>query len=238
MKIPDTHIHLYKFSEQEIRILSKDFILLSVAEDLQSSLQNIRLAYMYESVIPAIGLHPWKIQKMSDIKEIERLVSKTNISVIGEVGLDFEKSTLSKEVQIRIFKEITKIAKEYDLSLNLHHLGAEKEIISILEENRIPPNKVYFHWVNPNMDLKLLNSYEAFIGINASIIYNPKYESLLEEFPLERILIESDAPWKYHGRELHPNMLEKVLDIIAKKYETSKKVILERIRRNFARYLS
>jgi len=65
MKYIDSHCHLYKFNEIEIkRILkNKDIIILSVSEDLESSLKNLILSQLNENVIPAIGIHPWNIEK-------------------------------------------------------------------------------------------------------------------------------------------------------------------------------
>jgi len=240
MKYIDSHCHLYKFNEIEIkRILkNKDIIILSVSEDLESSLKNLVLSQLNENVIPAIGIHPWNIDKVNEntFKIIEDIIKDNKIKILGEIGLDKKFKPETFEKQKEIFEKFLNLAKEYDLNLNLHTPNASNEVFDLLIKYDI--KKAYFHWYSG--DEKLLEEIidkGYFIGINVATIINEKYRKYIEIANIKNIITESDGPYNYKGIILHPDMLKDLYKLISDIRKINLEELSNIIQNNFARFI-
>jgi len=240
MKYIDSHCHLYKFNEIEIkRILkNKDIIILSVSEDLESSLKNLVLSQLNENVIPAIGIHPWNIDKVNEntFKIIEDIIKDNKIKILGEIGLDKKFKPETFEKQKEIFEKFLNLAKEYDLNLNLHTPNASNEVYDLLIKYDI--KKAYFHWYSG--DEKLLEEIidkGYFIGINVATIVNEKYRKYIEIANIKNIITESDGPYNYKGIILHPDMLKDLYKLISDIRKINLEELSNIIQNNFARFI-
>lgn len=240
MKYIDSHCHLYKFNEIEIkRILkNKDIIILSVSEDLESSLKNLILSQLNENVIPTIGIHPWNIEKVNEntFKIIEDIIKDNKIKILGEIGLDKKFKPETFEKQKEIFEKFLNLAKEYDLNLNLHTPNASNEVYDLLIKYDI--KKAYFHWYSG--DEKLLEEIidkGYFIGINVATIINEKYRKYIEIANIKNIITESDGPYNYKGIILHPDMLKDLYKLISDIRKINLEELSNIIQNNFARFI-
>ncbi|MEM4511351.1 MAG: TatD family hydrolase [Nanopusillaceae archaeon] len=236
----DSHVHLYDFSDSEIRSILKNnkIIFVSVAENLETSLKNIKMSLIYENVIPAIGIHPWKVEKIKkeEIESFKNLFKKENIKIVGEIGLDkkFCPNTIDKQKEI--FEFFLKYAKEYNLSVNLHSVGAWREVFDYLIKYDI--KKACFHWyTGPEDLLNEILSVDYFIGINVACLIQEKQKKILEKVNINNILTESDGPYNYKSLILHPNKLKELYEYIAnlKNFEINK--LSEKIKNNLSKYI-
>jgi len=240
MKYVDSHCHLYKFNEIEIKriIKDKDIIILSVSEDLESSLKNIVLSQLNENIIPAIGIHPWNIEKVNEntFKIIEDIIKDNKVKILGEIGLDKKFKPETFEKQKEIFEKFLNLAIEYDLNLNLHTPNASNDVFDLLIKYDI--KKAYFHWYSG--DEKLLEEIidkGYFIGINVATIVNEKYKKYIEIANIENIITESDGPYNYKGIILHPDMLKDLYKLISDIKRVSLKELSNIIKNNFAKFI-
>jgi len=240
MKYIDSHCHLYKFNEIEIKriIRNKDIIILSVSEDLESSLKNLILSQLNENVIPAIGIHPWNIEKVNEntFKIIENIIKDNKIKILGEIGLDKKFKPETFEKQKEIFEKFLNLAKEYDLNLNLHTPNASNEVFDLLIKYDI--KKAYFHWYSGDEKLleEIINK-GYFIGINVATIINEKYKKYIEIANIKNIITESDGPYNYKGIILHPDMLKDLYKLISDIRKIDLEELSNIIQNNFARFL-
>ena len=237
----DAHIHLYKFTRNELDQLykGKKYIFLTVAEDISSSLQNVKLSMLYENVIPSVGIHPWKAHKTKkeDLEKIKEIVDRTNIKVLGEVGLDKHFVPQTFERQKEIFIEFLKLAKEYDLSLNLHTPNAWKEVLDLLIKFDI--RKAYFHWyIGPLELLEEIKSKGYFVGINVAAFKQEKMLKTIESADLNIILTESDAPYEYKGLILHPLKIPELINLIAEYKNVQPDKVIKVVKQNLSKFLS
>ena len=240
MKYIDSHCHLYKFNEIEIKRITKDkdIIILSVSEDLESSLKNIVLSQLNENIIPAIGIHPWNIEKINEntFKIIEDIIKDNKVKILGEIGLDKKFKPETFEKQKEIFEKFLNLAIEYDLNLNLHTPNASNDVFDLLIKYDI--KKAYFHWYSG--DEKLLEEIidkGYFIGINVATIVNEKYKKYIEIANIENIITESDGPYNYKGIILHPDMLKDLYKLISDIKRVSLKELSNIIKNNFAKFI-
>ncbi|MFZ8855824.1 MAG: TatD family hydrolase [Candidatus Nanopusillus sp.] len=240
MKYIDSHCHLYKFNEIEIKriIKNRDIIILSVSEDLESSLKNLFLSQLNENVIPAVGIHPWNVENVNEntFKIIEDIIKENKIKILGEIGLDKKFKPETFEKQKEIFEKFLNLAKEYDLNLNLHTPNASNEVFDLLIKHDI--KKAYFHWYSG--DEKLLEEIidkGYFIGINVATIINEKYKRYIEIANIKNIITESDGPYNYKGIILHPDLLKDLYKLISNIRKIDLEELSNIIQTNFARLI-
>ncbi len=240
MKYIDSHCHLYKFNEIEIKriIKNKDIIILSVSEDLESSLKNLVLSQLNENVIPAVGIHPWNVENVNEntFKIIEDIIKENKIKILGEIGLDKKFKPETFEKQKEIFEKFLNLAKEYDLNLNLHTPDASDEVFNLLIKYDI--KKAYFHWYSG--DEKLLEEIidkGYFIGINVATIMNEKYKRYIEIANIKNIITESDGPYNYKGIILHPDLLKDLYRLISNIRKIDLEELSNIIQTNFAKFI-
>jgi len=196
------------------------------------------LSQLNENVIPAIGIHPWNIEKVNEntFKIIEDIIKDNKIKILGEIGLDKKFKPETFEKQKEIFEKFLNLAKEYDLNLNLHTPNASNEVYDLLIKYDI--KKAYFHWYSG--DEKLLEEIidkGYFIGINVATIINEKYRKYIEIANIKNIITESDGPYNYKGIILHPDMLKDLYKLISDIRKINLEELSNIIQNNFARFI-
>ena len=109
---------------------------------------------------------------------------------IGEVGLDYHYEGYNRETQIRLFEEMLQLAVDNDLPLSFHVREAFDDFFPVVAN--FPGVRGVVHSFSDNKkNLKrILNETEFYVGVNGMATY-----STLPTPPLERILLETDAPF-------------------------------------------
>lgn len=150
MAFSDSHCHLDSFPQDELAIVfaamkakNIDFVL-NPAIDLETSEAVLQLADAYESVLPAIGIHPGEaVELTEDVKRrLYSLSIDTRVVAVGEIGLDYspkpggrEAVIENKEWQKDLLRYQLALAKERAVPVNIHYtLTAHRDIIAILHE--------------------------------------------------------------------------------------------------------
>jgi len=231
----DAHCHLAEFKEEDVKVFTANTIIVAVSEDLESSLKTLRLSN--ERILPCIGIHPWNVKErcLDLVAELEKLVAKSNVTCMGEVGLDKKFTRDTWDAQVKVFRALLKIAKEYDLLLNLHAAGAWRDVLEQLLLTRI--ERAVFHWYTGPLDLldKILeNNY--MITLNPSIVIQKKQENVVRKVDLGYVLSESDGPYKYRGLYLSPSVIPKLVSHIARIKEMNEEEVKKIIFNNFKKY--
>lgn len=128
---------------------------------------------------------PEALQKSSDGHPIYQ-----SPIAIGEVGLDYHYEGYNREAQIRLFEEMLQLAVDNDLPLSFHVREAFDDFFPVVAN--FPGVRGVVHSFSDNKkNLKrILNETEFYVGVNGMATY-----STLPTPPLERILLETDAPF-------------------------------------------
>ncbi len=236
----DMHCHCNEYSLDELKkYINSGIHLVGVSEDPESI--NVILEYwkkLRSGFTPCIGLHPWIIHKYSvdDARRIVEIALEKGVKCLGEIGLDKRFVPKTYDHQLEVFKVFVEAAKEYGFVLNLHTPGAWREVYEILVRNDI--SKAYFHWYTGPLDL--LVEFEAmgyFIGINPAWRIQEKHRRIIEEAPLNVMITESDAPYKYKGLELNPLMIPDTVKYIASIKSINEDIVREKILANAKKLL-
>lgn len=161
----------------------------------------LEISQAHPSVFCSVGTHPHYADEELDIStsDIVALAQHPRVVAIGEAGLDYHYQKSSKEGQAMGFRRHIDAARETGLPLEIHARDADTDTIRILEEaNREGPFPAILHCYTGGAELARravdLGLYVSFTGV---VTFN-KSDALREiakEVPLERMLVETDAPY-------------------------------------------
>ena len=153
---------------------------------------------------PVLGCHPTRCikEKWADRKKLARLIRENNIVAVGETGLDYHHPRKEQQrfKQFLWFWYQLGLAQKAKLPLVLHIRQADRDALRILKFHPARKNGGVVHCFNG--DWATAQQYLAMgfhIGIGGSLLQKPENSQALEEavrhIPLDRILIETDAPY-------------------------------------------
>ena len=215
--IIDSHIHLHEFGDPLIRVYcgyKTGYLLLAVSDDLPSSQRTLEISSKCSNVLPAVGIHPWRVER-AGVREVDQILQLGGeVKFLGEIGLDlrFVPSTFQK--QLEIFRRFLEVAERHGLGVSVHGAGAWRHVIAELKSYKV--RAIIAHWFTGSIkDLKELLDYGSFIGINPAIKIQAKSKDVVRETPLEAILTESDSPYRYRGLDLRPELIQETIRIIS-----------------------
>jgi len=238
----DTHCHLnfkdYDVDRDKIinQCLNKDIWMINVGVDYISSKQVIDLAEKYERVYATIAIHPHNVGKEDfNKKKFLELAKNKKVVGIGETGLDYmfcENDEKLQKLQKKVFIQHLKLAKELDKPVIIHSRRLFPEILEIVKKN---PVKGVLHcymgrWSYAEEYLKL-GFYISFTGL---IVYARDYDKVIKNTPLNRILLETDAPYlsPIKGERNTPLNVEAVVKKISEIKGVSFKKVVEQTNKN------
>lgn len=191
----DTHAHidLYKDREECIRFIEKANSYTIAVTNLPELYQKYIKAYEgYNYVKFALGLHPQLVtQYKYQLSLFCELVKDSKY--IGEVGLDFSNGI--DQEQIEVFKAIIRSCQLYGRKIiSVHSRRAVSQVIDIIDEGY--NNKIILHWFTGTIkELERAINLGYYFSINTNMINSTKGKEVVRRIPLDRLLIESDAPF-------------------------------------------
>jgi TatD DNase family protein len=149
-------------------------------------------------LLASVGLHPWFVSSRSEewkskfLKTLERCRCG-----VGEIGLDRWMKDYDWETQQEAFRFQLEAAAERNLPVSIHCLEAWGKLLEILKLGPLPERGFLLHSyagpVEMIPDFIRLGGYFSLSGYFA----HPRKKKQLEVFgkiPMERILLETDAP--------------------------------------------
>lgn len=231
-KIIDAHIHLDLYSEFEqkeiLTTLEQNDIagLITVSNHLESAKKNLELDKEYENVFPAFGFHPEQVLPKENemVKLINFIKQHENEMVaIGEVGLPYylrkEEKDIELEAYLELLEQFILLAKEVDKPIILHAIYEDAPLAcSLLEKHSV--TNAHFHWFKG--DQKTLERMKAngyYISFTPDITYKKEIQNIAENFPLSKVMVETDGPWQFkgpfHNQMTNPNMIHESMRVIA-----------------------
>lgn len=181
--------------------------------------------YLY----PAIGLHPenvledWAAQLLA-IEEALKIHEGKYIA-IGEIGLDYHFDTTFKaEQQVALHTQL-EWAIARDLPVMIHSRDATEDCLNILKE--YPGLRGVMHcYSGSNETAKQIIKMGFYLGIGGVITFkNCKLRDNLTDIPLERLVLETDAPYMapvpFRGQRNESRWMSYVAQTLADVYHTT-----------------
>lgn len=152
----------------------------------EDSLAAREFASSHDNVYWTYGIHP---ESASSHRQAEYDLAELPIA-IGEVGLDYHYEGYDREGQIRLFEEMLQLAVDNDLPVSFHVREAFADFFPVIENFPSVRGVVHSFTDSKKVLKRILNETEFYIGVNGLATY-----STLPLPPLERILLETDAPF-------------------------------------------
>ena len=203
----DSHAHLdmEPFNEDRASVLERAVKggvtrIITIGIDLDSSLSALELSREYDFIYASVGYHPHNAHGCSpeSLDKLARMASEPKIVAWGEIGLDFYRRYSPPEDQSKMFLRQLEIANDMDMPVIIHDREAHEEVLSILKKMGKGERKGIIHCFSGDIDLALaLIELGYFISIPGTVTYKKASEvkEVASSIPLERMLIETDAPF-------------------------------------------
>ena len=151
------------------------------------------------------------------------------IIAIGEVGLDYYWSREFEHEQLMAFEEQVKWSVESRLPLMIHCMKAQNEMVSLLKhyKDELPGGVFHCFTGNEHEAEELLQFPQFVLGIGGVLTFKKSHlpEVLPQVVPLERIVLETDAPYMapvpMRGKRNESAYVRHVLQRLAEAYDVS-----------------
>ncbi|MBP3229731.1 MAG: TatD family hydrolase [Prevotella sp.] len=151
------------------------------------------------------------------------------IIAIGEVGLDYYWSREFEHEQLMAFEEQVKWSVESRLPLMIHCRKAQNEMVSLLKhyKDELPGGVFHCFTGNEHEAEELLQFPQFVLGIGGVLTFKKSHlpEVLPQVVPLERIVLETDAPYMapvpMRGKRNESAYVRHVLQRLAEAYDVS-----------------
>ncbi|GLO64261.1 MULTISPECIES: TatD family hydrolase [Oceanobacillus] len=250
----DTHVHLNakQFEDDREKTIQRAYDagvknMVVVGFDRETIPLAIEIAESYPAIYAAVGWHPVDAIDMTeeDLKWIEQLSFHPKVVAIGEMGLDYHWDKSPRDIQKEVFRKQIALAKKVNMPIIIHNREATEDIIKILQEENAKEIGGIMHCYNDSVkyvqDCLDMNFY---ISLGGPVTFKnaPLPKEVAKEVPLDRLLIETDAPFlaphPNRGKRNEPAYVRLVAEQIASLRDMSVEEIGEITTRNARQFFN
>lgn len=205
----DSHCHLdfADFGAEREQILERGraegivwFVTIGSGRGAESAPDAVGLADTHRDVVATVGIHPHDaIAATPDaVARIEQLALKERVVAVGEVGLDYHYDHSPREVQRETFRRFVAMARAVKKPLVIHTRAAPEDTLAILRDEGARDVGGVIHCFSEDapfakaaMDLGFDISFSGIVTFKKS----DDLRAAAKTVPLDRMLIETDAPY-------------------------------------------
>ena len=212
----DTHTHFYDEwllpeADEAVRRALEAGVGLMIQADVDSKERPAMWAIgnKYPGVIyEMLGLYPGSVAQnwREELNALEPYKDK-GIVAIGEIGLDYHEGLEFVKEQKEVLRIQLEMAAQMNLPVNIHLRDAWEDLFTILADCKHLNLRGNLHCFTASYEIyERANRYGDFsVGIGGVVTFkNSSLQKTLERIPLEKILLETDAPYlapvPYRGR--------------------------------------
>ncbi|MGV8074585.1 MAG: TatD family hydrolase [Syntrophobacteraceae bacterium] len=233
----DTHAHLDfpEFSQDLKPVLSRAAQagvreIITIGIDINSSELAAALAGEYAELYAAVGIHPHcayhlELETLSIMRD---LACRHKVVAIGEIGLDYYRDRQPREIQRDCFRQQLELACELGLPVVFHIRNAYDDFLAIIKDYISILAGGIIHCFSGDWEVaKKCLDMGFFISIPGTVTFakSQVQQDVVERAPIERLLIETDAPYlapvPYRGKPNEPSFVQYTAKKIAELKSTS-----------------
>lgn len=196
---------------------------LCVSIDMPNFARVHELALQYDNVYASVGLHP--TEQDTPEPSVEELISKghgAKIVAVGETGLDYYRCESAPLWQQQRFRRHIQAAVALHKPLIIHTRLAKEDTLRILKEEGAQRVGGVLHCFTEDYDMaERAMDMGFYISISGIVTFKKAtdIQETARRLPLERLLIETDAPYlapvPYRGKSNEPAYVRYVAEAIA-----------------------
>lgn len=185
----------------------------------------IALAEKYDNLYAMVGIHPSEAQKWNDTSYdyFKKLATHPKVVGIGEIGLDYYWDKSFIDIQQDILRKQIELAKEVKKPICIHDRDAHADTLKILRETNAIEVGVVLHCFSGSVEFMRECIKEGFyIALGGVVTFKNavKPQEVAREVPLERLFLETDAPYltptPHRGETNFPYYIPLIAEHIAK----------------------
>ncbi len=232
----DTHFHYpgTPSPQEYCRELSPAYHwkLLAVGGGLAESRAARDFAHAIPGARFAAGVHPHGAEEFDgDFAAFHEFRDDPKLAAVGEIGLDFFYDHAPRQRQRQVFAAFLEVALAWRLPAIVHCRDAEatdgayRDVHALLRDFAADSGRFAVHCFSgtPAWAEEFL-ALGGYLGVTGMVTFNKatNIRDNLKSIPLDRLLLETDAPYlapiPFRGRENHPQYLPAILERTAREY--------------------
>lgn len=203
----DTHAHLYAKafdSDREAMIENakiagvEKFFLPNVDSQSIEGMLALESA-MPESCYAMMGLHPCSVKENyeEELAIVRQWLDKRPFIAVGEIGIDLHWDKTFFEEQKKAFILQAEWAMDLDIPIAIHCRASMDIVIDLVTEMNDPRLKGVFHCFNGDVEqAQKIIDLGFYLGIGGVLTFkNSGVDKTLEKLSLDKIILETDAPY-------------------------------------------
>jgi len=250
MEIIDTHTHIYSKEfdgdRWEVILRAKEAGVAAVIlpnEDSKSvdALNGLCDEYP-DYAFPMMGLHPTSVgdDYRRELRLAEAALGKRTYCGIGEIGLDYYWDRSHTGEQREAFAEQLKWSAAMQLPVTVHTRDAFADVFDIIYNVGAENLKGVFHCFGGGIDewreIQAITTFYVGLGGVVTFKNSTALRDALREIPLERIVVETDAPYlapaPFRGKRNEPAYVRETVKKLAEIYETTEEIVAKKTFQN------
>ncbi|MDX1682501.1 MAG: TatD family hydrolase [Phycisphaeraceae bacterium] len=226
----DTHCHLTfdGLSERADEVIAAAKAagvdrMISVGTTPADGRAAVAIAREQAGVFATTGIHPLYVSRIDDlaaaVTEVAALLDAPEVVAIGEMGLDRHYGSDDIDRQREAFQaQLALLADRPGLPAIIHNREATDETVAEIRNSGVDPARFVFHCFAGTLEelekILDLGAWVSFTGI-ATFNNAPEVAAAAERVPLDRIMVETDAPFLTPAphRKVKPNEPKFVVDV-------------------------
>jgi TatD DNase family protein len=247
----DSHCHLNLLADQPggiaamVAEATENHIehILCIAID-KESIESVRqLAEQYPQLTASVGIHP-NVEESGTLstEQLVELAAHPKVIAIGETGLDYFRSEGDLTWQRDRFRYHIDAAKQTKKPLIIHTPEAREDTMTMLEQENAREAGGIIHCFTENWETaKRALDIGFYISLSGIVTFKSARElqDVAKQLPLDRILIETDAPYlapvPHRGKTNKPAYVKHVAAFLAELRGESEEQIAATTTENFYR---
>ncbi|MBI1882715.1 MAG: TatD family hydrolase [Chlamydiae bacterium] len=226
----DTHVHLNDPAFDEDRALAIERawssglkILMDVTEDLTSFEKSLKLFEKEKNIWSAIGFHPHQARVLNedDLKSYGKWMTHPKVVAVGEIGLDYYYEHRPRDLQKKAFEPMLNLAVKNNLPVLIHTRDSEDDVLAMLKQ--FPGIMGLIHCYTGSLEsAKAFLDLGFYISFSGIVTFKKAHDlrAVVKEIPLNRILVETDAPYlapePLRGKRNEPAFVMRTAEEMAK----------------------
>lgn len=259
--LTDTHCHFEdeRYDDDREQVIASNLAEMEFVVDVSEKLEDfdavLRLAEKESKVYASLGVHPHHALKVTAgiaREELEKRIGANKLVAIGECGFDYFWNNQDlqgrteyevKEAQRELFSAQIDVALKNNLPLILHvrdgliEKDAYTDTLELLKEKSVKEGTVHTF----SSDLSVARQFTElgfYLGISGVITFDKtgKLAEVVKEIPLERLVLETDAPYltpaPHRGKRNEPKYTKFIAERIAEIKNISAEEVLKATEEN------
>ncbi|NLM38009.1 MAG: TatD family hydrolase [Firmicutes bacterium] len=230
MRLFDTHCHLNDETYQAdlaavlARARAAGVVrMLVVGYDLPSSRRALALAEAENGVYAAVGIHPHDAAGVTaaDLECLAELLARPQAVALGEIGLDYHYENSPRRRQQEVFRAQLALARKAGKPVVIHGREAHADLVATLKAEGGSFQGVMHCYSGSKEAAREYLEMGLYISVAGPVTFKNarKLPEVVPALPVDRLLIETDAPYlsphPWRGRRNEPAYLVAVAERVA-----------------------